>query len=182
MRGLKLTLGGLLAFATLVLAVLQLWRIAQGQSGVSVVGALAGVGLLALMSFLLFYSALVGDWELPPNRWDAPRSWMDGLRRPIDPKSRFGRRLSGARSLEGRLPGDVGVVFHTYWGILVFIVQTEWKFALPADDARAILWEMHRSNLVWSNLAFGAVVIPPLSLIEYRQQLRSIRMQETKHP
>jgi hypothetical protein len=133
------------------------------------------------MSFLLFYSALVGDWELPPTRQDAPHSWIDALRRPIDPDSRFARRLSGARSLEGRLPGDVGVVFHTYWGILVFFVQTEWRFALPGDEARAVLWEMHRSNLSWTSLVFrGALVIPVLSLIEYWQQLRSIRKQETK--
>jgi hypothetical protein len=178
MRSLKLTLASLLALAAAALVALQLWHMAQGHPGISVLGAAGGVGLLALMSFLLFYSALVGDWELPPSRRDAPRSWMDGLRRPIDPESRFGRRLSGARSLEGRLPGDVGVIFHTYWGVLAFIVQTEWTFALPADEAQAILREMHRSNLAWSNLAFGALVIPILSLIEYWQQLRSIRKQE----
>jgi len=178
MRSLKLTLGGLLALAALALAAFILWRAAEGHPGISALGAVASIGLLALLSFLLFYSAVVGDWELPPSRRDAPRSWMDGLRRPIDPESRFGRRLSGARSLEGRLSGDVGVVFHTYWGVLVFIVQTEWRFALPAEEARAILLEMHRSNLAWSNLAFGALVIPIVSLIEFWQQLRSIRKQE----
>jgi hypothetical protein len=129
------------------------------------------------MSFLLLYSASVGAWELPPGRRETPQTWLDGLRQPIDPESRFSRRLAGARSLEGRLPSDVTVIFHTYWGILAFVRQTEWRFALPPEEARAVLWEMHRSNLAWSNLAFGALLIPPLSMFEYWQQRRSLRKQ-----
>ncbi len=177
MRTVKLTLASLLTLAALALAGVQLRRVVQGQPVVEIVGAVAGVGLLALISFLLFYSALVGGWELPPDGPGGPRPWLAGLRRPIDPRSRFGRRLSTARSLECRLPGDVGIVFHTYWGVVVFVAQTEWRFALPPEEARVVLREMHRSNLAWSNFAFGALVIPLLSLIEYRHQLRSIRLQ-----
>jgi hypothetical protein len=177
MRSVKLTLACLLAVAALILAALQIQRLAQGQPAMQVVGAAAGIGLAVLISFLLFWSALIGAWEPPPRQRDAPTSWLDSLRRPIDPESRFAKRLVQARSVEGRLPGDMAVVFHTYWGVLVFVVQTEWRFALPEDEARAILWEMHRSNFMWGNLAFGALIIPLLSLIEYWQQIRSIRNQ-----
>ena len=71
----------------------------------------------------------------------------------------------------------VSVVFHAYSGILVFTRQVEYRFWATPDDARAILAKLNRFNLTWGFFAYGAIVIPVLSLGNYWAQLRRISKQ-----
>ena len=70
--------------------------------------------------------------------------------------------------------GTVPVVFHTYYGFLVFVIQTEHRFWAGPEDARVALWRLHRFNLIWGMFAYGALVIPFLSFGNYLAQKRSI--------
>jgi hypothetical protein len=74
-------------------------------------------------------------------------------------------------------PGLVFVVFHTYYGFLVFVHQLEHRFWASPDDARQILARLNRFNLTRGFFAYGALVIPILSLMNYWVQLRRIRKQ-----
>ena len=74
--------------------------------------------------------------------------------------------------------GLVEVVFHTYYGFIVFVIQTEHRFHSPPDDARQALWRLHRFNLVCGMFAYGFLLIPILSYCNYLAQKRSIRQQE----
>ena len=75
-------------------------------------------------------------------------------------------------------PGLVAVVFHTYYGFIAFVTQTEHRSWASPDDAREALWRLHRFNLTWGMFAHGAVFIPLLSCGNYLAQKRSIRKQE----
>jgi hypothetical protein len=95
-------------------------------------------------------------------------------------------RLAQQRVYEGLMiypepgPGLVSVVFHTYYGFVAFVTQTDHQFWASPDDARLVLWRLHRFNLTWGLFAPGMVLIPILSLANYLVQRRSIRKQEEK--
>lgn len=72
----------------------------------------------------------------------------------------------------------VEFVFHTYYGFVAFVIQQEHRFSLPPDRARELLWKLHKFNLTWGMLAYGALVIPLLSYGNYLAQKRRIRKQE----
>jgi hypothetical protein len=74
-------------------------------------------------------------------------------------------------------PGMVGVVFHTYWGLLVFVRQDEHRFWAAPDDARLVLARLHRFNLTWGFFAYGAMFIPMLSSLNYWRQRKQISRQ-----
>jgi hypothetical protein len=65
-------------------------------------------------------------------------------------------------------------VFHTDYGFLVFVIQTEHRFWASPADARVALWRLHRFNLIWGLFAYGALVIPLLSFGNYLAQKRLI--------
>ena len=89
------------------------------------------------------------------------------------------RAFEGLKVHSGPAPGLVAVVFHTYYGFIIFVVQTEHQFWAPPDDAREALWRLHRFNMSWGLFAHGVLVIPFLSFGNYLSQKRSIRRQET---
>ncbi len=74
-------------------------------------------------------------------------------------------------------PGDVIISFHTYHGLIAWFTQTDHRVALPAVDAKILLNRLLWFNLSWGILTWGALFIPILSLINYRQQLRSVDAQ-----
>jgi hypothetical protein len=73
--------------------------------------------------------------------------------------------------------GRVEVVFHTYYGLVAFVTQTEYHFWADPEEALRILWKLHKYNCTWGLLAYGAVVIPLISYANYIMQKRSIRHQ-----
>jgi hypothetical protein len=93
--------------------------------------------------------------------------------------------VSQFRAFEGLMihaepvPGLVAVVFHTYYGFIDFVTQTEPRFWAPPDEARRVLWRLHRFNLSWGMFAYGALLIPLMSCGNDLAQNRSIRRQET---
>ncbi len=98
------------------------------------------------------------------------------LKRSAEPAQR--RAYDGLKVHPGPAPGLVAVVFHTYYGVLAFVSQTEHRFWATPDDAREALLRLHRFNLSWGIFAYGALLIPPLSYVNYLAQKRSIRRQE----
>lgn len=88
------------------------------------------------------------------------------------------RAFEGLKVHPGPAPGLTGVVFHTYFGFIAFVTQTEYRFWAPPEDAREALWRLHRFNLIWGMFAYGALLIPLVSYGNYLAQKRSIRKQE----
>jgi hypothetical protein len=88
------------------------------------------------------------------------------------------RALDGLELYDQPSPGLVSVRFHTYYGFLVFFVQTEHRFWASPHDAQEALSRLHRFNLVWGMLAKGAPLIPLVSFGNYLAQRRSVRKQE----
>ncbi len=88
------------------------------------------------------------------------------------------RAFEGLKVHPGPAPGLVAVVFHTYYGFLAFVTTTEYRFWATPDDARRALLRLHRFNLTWGMFAYGAILIPLVSFVNYLLQLRSIRRQE----
>jgi len=74
----------------------------------------------------------------------------------------------------------VNFVFHTYVGFLTFVIQREHRLSLPPNLAREALWRLHRVNLTWGLLAYGALFIPLLSYFNYLAQKSYIRAQEKR--
>jgi hypothetical protein len=74
----------------------------------------------------------------------------------------------------------VPVRFHTYHGLLVYVIQTEHRFWASPKEARAALWRLHRFNLVWGMFARGLLIIPLLSYAHYLAQKRSIARRAPK--
>lgn len=89
-----------------------------------------------------------------------------------------GRALEGLKVHDGPGPGLVLVVFHTYYGFIAFVTQTEHRFWATPDDARQALRRLHRFNLTWGLLARGGPLVPLVSLGHSLAQKRSIRRQE----
>ncbi len=87
------------------------------------------------------------------------------------------RAFSGMEVFSESGPGRVQVIFHTYYGFLVYFTQTEYRFWASPEDARTVLWRLHRFNMLWGFFAAGALLIPLFSLGNYWAQLRSIRKQ-----
>ena len=88
------------------------------------------------------------------------------------------RAYEGLKAHDGPAPGLVAVVFHTYYGFIVFVCQTEHRFWAPPGDGRQALSRLHRFNLSWGMFAYGALIIPLLSYGNYLTQMHSIRKQE----
>ena len=158
------------AILTAVLAVVSsigaVTRWTQGRPLAEIVPNLFVAGVCTLLTIVLFCLAF--------QKGPLAKKWA----MLIGPRQALSNLLEGARRPEGMLPGDVAVVYHTYAGFLVYGVQSEWRFALPAGDARTVLRKMLRSNLTWGMLAPGLVFVPLLALGNYWTQLRSIRQQE----
>lgn len=95
------------------------------------------------------------------------------------------RAFEGLSVYSESADGRVNVVFHTYYGLITFVTQTEHRFWASPDDARLALWRLHRFNLTWGILAYAALLIPLLSYGNYLAQKRSIRKQTDRlvaHP
>jgi hypothetical protein len=92
------------------------------------------------------------------------------------------RSFEGAAASPTPGPGLVHVIFHTYYGILVFTHQVEHEFWATPDDARLVFSRLNRFNLKWGFFAYGAVIIPILSLGNYWVQLARIRKQCARTP
>ncbi len=75
-------------------------------------------------------------------------------------------------------PGDVILTYHTYHGFIAWITQTPHHVALPPEDARKLLGRFLRFNFTWGLVTYGALFIPPLAILNYFAQLRSIAHQE----
>jgi hypothetical protein len=84
------------------------------------------------------------------------------------------RAYSGLKVYTTPARGTVPVVFHTYYGFLVFVIQTEHRFWASPEDAQVALWRLHRFNLIWGLFAYGALVIPLLSYGNYLARKRLI--------
>ena len=98
------------------------------------------------------------------------------LLRWLAPKAQR-RCFDGLEVYEESGPGRVEVVFHTYYGFLLYAVQTEHRFWAEPEHAAKALWRLHRFTLIWGHFAYGMLVIPLLSMGNYSAQLRSIRKQ-----
>lgn len=75
------------------------------------------------------------------------------------------------------MTGDVQFVFHTYHGFLAFFAQTEHRISAPPEEARKLLWRLHRFNLTWGMFAAGAAFVPILSYFNYLAQKRALAKQ-----
>lgn len=161
--------GGIVCLALLTRAVFLWWN---EKPIAEVIGQVAGSAIPALFSALLAWDLWIGK------TWNASGARV--LNRDVSPNAKIRHALSDTRTPENRLPDDVVVAFHTYLGFLIFWTQTEWRFAVAPDEAKQILWRMHRHNLIWGWICPGALFIPFLSLFSYQAQLWSIRRQTKK--
>lgn len=87
------------------------------------------------------------------------------------------RRYSGLAIHANPMPGDVILVYHTYYGFIAWLTQTPHHVALPPQDARILLGRLLRFNLMWGLVTYGALFIPPLAILNYFAQRRSIARQ-----
>src|SRR5262249_3887913 len=74
-------------------------------------------------------------------------------------------------------PGDVTAVYHTYRGLLLWTIQTEYRVIAQPADAEKLLGRLLRFNLTWGMLSYGMLFIPFLAVGNYYAQLHSIRQQ-----
>lgn len=70
--------------------------------------------------------------------------------------------------------GDVVVTYHSYHGLIAWVTQTPHQVALPPDDARRLLGRLLRFNLLWGLFSYGALFVPPIAILNYIAQRRSI--------
>lgn len=75
------------------------------------------------------------------------------------------------------LDGDVILTYHTYHGFLAWFTQIPHHVNLPPDDARKLLGRLLRFNLKWGLVTYGAAFVPPLAILNYFAQRRSIAKQ-----
>lgn len=120
----------------------------------------------AIAASVVFYGAL-GWVVLKGYRWLRARA-----------RASQRRAFAGLKVHSGPAPGLILVVFHTYYGFIAFVTQTQHRFWATPDDARRALLRLHRFNLTWGRFAYGAILIPLVSFVNYLAQLRSIRRQE----
>lgn len=69
---------------------------------------------------------------------------------------------------------DVVVTYHTYHGFIAWVTQTPHQVFLPPDDARRLLGRLLRFNLLWGLFSYGALFFPPIAVLNYIAQRRSI--------
>ncbi len=74
--------------------------------------------------------------------------------------------------------GDVVLIYHTYHGLVAWFTLTPHHVALPPEDARELLSRLLRFNLTWGLVTYGALFIPPLAILNYFAQRRSIAAQQ----
>ena len=79
-------------------------------------------------------------------------------------------------------PGDVHLKYETYHGLLVWVSVSWHTVWLPPDQARTLLKRLLRFNFTWGFFAYGAAILPLLSLGNYWAQVRSIRKQVAEGP
>ena len=173
----KLIFGGFAAvfsMALIAFSVFQAYHGAIPNPSATIAIAVLVACLPAIFAFLLFWSALVGNWESVPSEPGQSTGLLAWLRRPIGSSA----VLERARTSEHPLPGDVVVEFTTYAGFLLFVTWREWKFALPPNEARQALRTMFWNTLIWGTFAYGGFFVLPMTLVNYWQQIRSIRRQE----
>ena len=84
--------------------------------------------------------------------------------------------IEGIRQSHEPQSGDVHLVFHTYsyMGSLVCFLQTRHDVVLPADQARTLLKRLLDQTMTWRFVIFGGVIVPIITLLEYRAQARKI--------
>lgn len=132
-----------------------------------VIAAESGGMVTAIVLISIVFCVALGWFILQAYRWLSRRADAARL-----------RAFEGLKIHAGPAPGLVAVVFHTYYGFIAFVIQSELRFWAPPDDARKALWRLHRFNMTWGMLAYGMLVIPLLSMGNYLAQKRSIRRQE----
>ncbi len=88
------------------------------------------------------------------------------------------KRFAGLDLHESMEPGDVGFVYHTYRGFLVWFVQDEHRVYAPPADARLLLTRLLRFNLTWGMLSYGLLFVPLIAIGNYYVENRSIENQE----
>ncbi len=96
----------------------------------------------------------------------------------------FGRRslqrlYDGLQIHEVPQSGDVVLTYHTYHGLLIWFTETTHRVTLPAVDARTLLGRLLRFNLTYGWFTYGALFVPPLAVLNYFAQRRSIAAQES---
>ncbi len=88
------------------------------------------------------------------------------------------KRFAGLDLHESMEPGDVGFVYLTYRGFLVWFVQDEHRVYAPPADARLLLTRLLRFNLTWGMLSYGLLFVPLIAIGNYYVENRSIENQE----
>jgi hypothetical protein len=122
-------------------------------------------GIIIAVTVALFLSLVVGALFFY-------RTYESLARRSLQ------RRYTGLDVHETPDEHDVVVTYHTYHGFLAWVTQTPHHVALPPDDARRLLARLCRFNLTWGLVTYGALFIPPLAILNYFAQRRSIAGQE----
>ena|SRR5579859_6419313 len=74
-------------------------------------------------------------------------------------------------------PGDVSVVYHTYRGLLVWVLQDEHRIHATPADAQLLLRRLLRYNLTWGIISRAMIYIPFLAIGNYLAQRRAIQRQ-----
>ena len=74
-------------------------------------------------------------------------------------------------------PDDVELKYETYHGVVVWVTASQHTVYLPPDQARTLLKRLLRFNFTWGFFAYGALILPLLSLGNYWSQVRRIRRQ-----
>jgi hypothetical protein len=72
--------------------------------------------------------------------------------------------------------------YHTYSGLLLYVTQSEHRFALPARVAEGTLHDLLMHTMKFGFFAYGAALIPVLAYLNYLAQRRSIRKQAASFP
>jgi hypothetical protein len=119
--------------------------------------------------FAIIVFALLGFVVLKGYRWFVARSQRAQM-----------RAFDGVAIYDRPSPGLVEVVFHTYSGVVVFVIQFEHRFWARPDDARLVLSRLHRFNLTWGLFAYGLLIIPVFSFGNYWAQRRRITKQSAQ--
>ena len=91
--------------------------------------------------------------------------------------SALAKRYRGLTLRSQPRPGDVQVVYHTYRGFLVYVVQDEHVLCGSPAEVRRMLGRLLRFNLTWGLLSLGCVLVPLIATANYAAQRRALREQ-----
>ena len=72
---------------------------------------------------------------------------------------------------------NVNFKFHLYSGFLFYVRQQEVNLTMPHNSSLIILREMHKFNLRRGLFAYGFILVPIISLLNYYLQINSIKRQ-----